>query len=72
MEPDEAPEMTMVCAWCARVLVQGTSGEVSHGICDDCLPGVVEEILERLEQDKVDTDADNEDGEFPEDDGPGS
>ena len=42
----------MVCAWCARVLVQGTSGEISHGICDDCLPGVVSEILEKLEREE--------------------
>jgi hypothetical protein len=52
VEPDKAPELTMVCAWCARVLVEGTSGEVSHGICDQCLPGVVTEILERLELEK--------------------
>lgn len=52
----------MVCAWCARVLVQGTSGEISHGICDDCLPGVVTEILEKLEEDKRSSDAGNDAG----------
>jgi hypothetical protein len=52
VEPEESPELTMVCAWCDRVLVQGTSGEISHGICDDCMPGVVREILERLEVEK--------------------
>lgn len=66
--------MTMVCAWCARVLVQGTSGEISHGICDDCLPGVVTEILEKLEQDKRDSeegsDPGSEDAESREGDGP--
>lgn len=52
VESNKAPELTMVCAWCARILVQGTSGEISHGICDECLPGVVTEILERLEREK--------------------
>lgn len=58
VESDEAPQLTMVCAWCARVLVRGTSGEISHGICDDCLPGVITEILQKLEQEQA-----NEPGE---------
>lgn len=31
------PELTIICAWCKRVIQHGTSGKVSHGICPDCL-----------------------------------
>ncbi len=67
VESEEAPELTMVCAWCDRVLVVGTSGEISHGICDECMPGVVKEILERLELEKQgQADEDGAEGEGPE------
>ena len=30
-------ELTVVCAWCARVLVEGDASQpVSHGICGPC------------------------------------
>ncbi len=28
--------MTRQCAWCERYLSFGTSGRVTHGICDSC------------------------------------
>lgn len=32
---DEKPKLKVVCAWCGKVLVEG-SGPVSHGICAEC------------------------------------
>lgn len=28
--------MKVVCAWCNKVITEG-EGDVSHGICNDCL-----------------------------------
>lgn len=43
-----ADEITMLCAWCGVTLRQGGS-TVSHGICRDCAPTLLEKIRERLE-----------------------
>ena len=36
--------LTVVCAWCSRVLSRHGGGQVSHGICDDCLPALLRQI----------------------------
>lgn len=45
----------VMCAWCGRVIEHGVEG-VSHGMCDECVPGVLEEVdrlaRERVEQSK--------------------
>lgn len=46
----EASEVTIVCAWCGRVLQAGNGGSVSHGLCETCLPRVVDTIAKRLEE----------------------
>jgi hypothetical protein len=39
--------VTVQCAWCGTILKQG--GEtISHGICRDCAPVLLERIRERL------------------------
>lgn len=39
--------VTVQCAWCGIILKQG--GEtISHGICRDCAPVLLERIRERL------------------------
>ncbi len=36
--------MKVICAWCEKTLKEGT-GEVSHGICQDCLDKQKLELL---------------------------
>jgi hypothetical protein len=42
----DSPEV--VCAWCGRVIARGRPGEVSHGLCEECVPIVLAEIELRL------------------------
>jgi hypothetical protein len=46
----EASDVTIVCAWCGQVLQAGNGGSVSHGLCNTCLPAVIETIAQRLEE----------------------
>jgi len=41
----------VLCAWCGRVIQHGVEG-VSHGMCDDCVPGVLAQV-EQLASDRV-------------------
>jgi len=36
--------ITVICAWCGKVLKQGNSELVSHGICEDCAAVLLEEV----------------------------
>jgi hypothetical protein len=43
----ENDSVTVLCAWCGIVLHRG--GEtISHGICKDCAPALLDKIRERL------------------------
>ncbi len=33
-----------ICSWCETVLNEGT-GPISHGICDECLPRLLQTVL---------------------------
>jgi len=34
----------VICAWCGKVLKQGNSKLVSHGICEDCAAVLLAEV----------------------------
>jgi phage FluMu protein Com len=44
--------MKLVCAWCNKVLRDGDSRIVSHGICPVCKEEVIAEMNEYLEKQK--------------------
>lgn len=42
-------DVTVLCAWCGTVLhVGGTA--ISHGICKDCAPVLLQKIRQRLKE----------------------
>ena len=41
--------MTRQCAWCERYLSFGTTGHVTHGICEQC----AQQIRESLQEKKI-------------------
>ena len=41
-------DVRVECAWCNRILQAGR-GPVSHGLCEDCLPKVLAEVLQRAD-----------------------
>ena len=41
--------VTVLCAWCGALLHQGGEA-ISHGICKDCAPALLEKIRERLRE----------------------
>jgi hypothetical protein len=38
--------MTRQCAWCERYLSFGTTGHVTHGICDQCAQHIRQSLQE--------------------------
>ena len=44
--PARRPRLTVACAWCDRILVQGRTDEVTHTICLPCEHGVMGESPE--------------------------
>ena len=44
MTDDPATPHMTVCSWCDRVLNEGAT-PISHGICDDCLPRLLQTVL---------------------------
>lgn len=51
-DPDAgaAGRVTIICAWCGMVLQDGDPEPVSHGLCDVCLPLLVESVEQRLSE----------------------
>jgi hypothetical protein len=41
--------VTVLCAWCGTVLHRGGEA-ISHGICKDCAPALLDKIRERLKE----------------------
>ncbi|MCA9821478.1 MAG: hypothetical protein KC482_14320 [Dehalococcoidia bacterium] len=44
----EGEMVTVQCAWCGTILREGGK-TISHGICRDCAPELLERIRERLD-----------------------
>jgi hypothetical protein len=36
--------LTVVCAWCKKLIKQGNSKDISHGICKECFNVVIKKI----------------------------
>jgi hypothetical protein len=48
-ESHDESGVTVLCAWCGALLHQGGEA-ISHGICKDCAPALLEKIRERLRE----------------------
>lgn len=48
-EDQRTNQVTVLCAWCGALLREG-GPEISHGICRDCAPALLEKIRERLKE----------------------
>jgi hypothetical protein len=44
--------VTVLCAWCGTLLHKGGES-ISHGICKNCAPALLEKIRERLKESGV-------------------
>jgi hypothetical protein len=43
---EELSRPTVICSWCSRMLEQG-DGRISHGLCDACMPSLLETEMKR-------------------------
>lgn len=46
---EETGGVTVLCAWCGTLLHKG-GDSISHGICKNCAPALLEKIRERLNE----------------------
>ena len=56
MTTGDTPDATglhVICAWCGFVVSQGAGDRVSHGICNECAPKVLDQVRARLDSDRT-------------------